>query len=388
MSTAMVAAEQGAPYSEFTSATFDAPTSSEFVMNTSSPSAPFEECCSGPSSQENLDSQSSQHEDKPPRAFSQLFVESERFSVSEQHHAGEQVLEEEKEADDDEDEEVKGNAEKDGAGLHGIKIQTDFPKTQLSTKKRANEPLRNEFLGKRKASSLGSNPEKSPTARTISRARPRPRPLKKRARSLSVPDLSGADDPMRVHPVSPAKSESGVEPMRDFSRSESAPTGSSASCSRWNRYHKWLREIKTYNSNVREQRERHNGHEQEALFKEARARMAAEFERQRERNLAQELAAAQAVENRRVWLKSCGWDSTAIPLPEGSLVPDLSSRDPYLVLGLDRSAESSKIRQRYRKLALMFHPDKNITKDATQARRATKAFCAFTAAYRLLARLN
>ncbi|OIR58905.1 MAG: DnaJ-domain-containing protein [Amphiamblys sp. WSBS2006] len=56
-------------------------------------------------------------------------------------------------------------------------------------------------------------------------------------------------------------------------------------------------------------------------------------------------------------------------------------RDPYAVLGVERSADDAEIKRAYRKLSLLFHPDKNHEKGASECFvRVGKAFNAISTA--------
>lgn len=60
-----------------------------------------------------------------------------------------------------------------------------------------------------------------------------------------------------------------------------------------------------------------------------------------------------------------------------SAEPDLSSRDPYRVLGVARTASSGEIRKSYKKLSLSNHPDKSRDPEAK------KKFAAISNAYQV-----
>jgi len=152
------------------------------------------------------------------------------------------------------------------------------------------------------------------------------------------------------------------------------------------RYHRWLRDIKTYNAAVRHAWECQNAAEQEHLFEAARSRMAPAIERERKRNHSQGAPPEVAVceHARRAWLLAAGWDTAVLDMAALPSVPNPFCPDPFECLGLKRtglSTDAALVRKRFRKLALMFHPDKNCSD------KANTAFCAFSAAYRNLLQL-
>ncbi len=165
---------------------------------------------------------------------------------------------------------------------------------------------------------------------------------------------------------------------------------------------------------VKEKKEKEIEDEQEALFREARVRMEGEMARQRERQAAAEAAKQQQQQaphpfqhqhqhqqarpaasragglaaelgpgasraSLRKLLLERGWDESVLSFEQGQPLPNPAAGDPYVILGLSHGADTSEIRKRYRKLALLFHPDKNTRPGANEC------FCAFSHAYRLLA---
>lgn len=66
--------------------------------------------------------------------------------------------------------------------------------------------------------------------------------------------------------------------------------------------------------------------------------------------------------------------------------PDLSSTDPFQILGIDPTADSQAIKRAYKKLAFQYHPDMVTTKDSTseQKRMASDQFAKINAAYEAL----
>ncbi|GBG28328.1 DnaJ-like subfamily C member 16 [Hondaea fermentalgiana] len=145
------------------------------------------------------------------------------------------------------------------------------------------------------------------------------------------------------------------------------------------KYRRWLAEIKSFNSKLEQAWQREAAEEQDRLFREAQVRMAAEIEAERLRkDQLRKQDEANTGAQRRAWLLKCGWDETILCLEDLDLMPDVSSSDPLACLGLGATASDNDIRRRFKKLALMFHPDKN------QLSAANEAFCAFSAAYRTL----
>jgi len=145
-------------------------------------------------------------------------------------------------------------------------------------------------------------------------------------------------------------------------------------------YRRWLASIKSYNSKLEEEWQRNAAEEQDRLFREAQARMAEEIERERRRkDELRQQEESNSSESRRKWLYSCGWDDSILKLENNDLVPDVSAHEPLVCLGLGCKATDNDIRRRFKKLALMFHPDKN------KLASANEAFCAFSAAYKVLA---
>lgn len=71
-------------------------------------------------------------------------------------------------------------------------------------------------------------------------------------------------------------------------------------------------------------------------------------------------------------LRASGRHRDSLPGPAAAAAgPDLSSRDFYRVLGLDRSASESEVKKAYRKLARKHHPDKG--GDAEEFQKLSRA---------------
>lgn len=57
----------------------------------------------------------------------------------------------------------------------------------------------------------------------------------------------------------------------------------------------------------------------------------------------------------------------------------MSKKDPYLVLGVSKSATQDEIKKAYRKLAMQYHPDKN-----KGDKKAEEKFKEMSAAYEIV----
>jgi hypothetical protein len=118
--------------------------------------------------------------------------------------------------------------------------------------------------------------------------------------------------------------------------------------------------------------------EQDRQLRAAAKRMEAKVREERERNRLRDLANAQRSGARqRAEMERAGWDHNVLKIEGDAMYPDMEcTNDPYKCLVLHKTADLSQVRKRYRKLALMFHPDKNASE------LANKAFCVFANAYR------
>ena len=235
--------------------------------------------------------------------------------------------------------------------------------------------------------------------------------------------------PRQVQPAPAPQRESrhvfAAAPSSSFSAAAAAAAASSSYYSFINEEHgagalprTWKKDprARQYFDYERAVKEKEREDEQEALFREARVRMEGEMARQRERQAAAEAAKQQQQQaphpfphqhqhqhqqarpaapragglaaelgpgasraSLRKLLLERGWDESVLSFEQGQPLPNPAAGDPYVILGLSRDADGSEIRKRYRKLALLFHPDKNTRPGANEC------FCAFSHAYRLLA---
>jgi hypothetical protein len=229
----------------------------------------------------------------------------------------------------------------------------------------------------------------------------------------SVPPPKPLPLPRQSQPHPPRQSQahhvfaasSSASSSASFASSERGPGGSTYTRKNARQYEYYVRAVT----------EKEREDEQEALFREARVRMEGEMARQRELQAAAEAArqraplppqqqqqqqqyphhhqqtgvpraggpaaelgpAASRAALRKMLLER-GWDESVLSLEHGQPLPNPAAGDPYVILGLSRDADGAEIRKRYRKLALLFHPDKNTRPGANEC------FCAFSHAYRLL----
>ena len=124
------------------------------------------------------------------------------------------------------------------------------------------------------------------------------------------------------------------------------------------------------------------GGDQDNLLKEAAKRMKHEIEAEKERRCKEALLNCHSQDEIRRILIESGWDNNILDINKLDILPNIYSNIAYNRLGLTKDAEITEISKRYRKLALMFHPDKHI--DTGHQALASKAFCAFSTAYRIL----
>jgi len=145
-------------------------------------------------------------------------------------------------------------------------------------------------------------------------------------------------------------------------------------------YSQWIKQVNMYNRAREEEKLKRDALEQEKLFQAAHRKMASQMEREKKRRQRlEEIERLQSLNERRALLINNGWQSLVLDLPEDSKEwPNFASHDPYECLGLPRKSTTGEIRRRFRKLALMFHPDKNHRKEAHAI------FAEFSSAYKKL----
>uniref|UniRef100_A0A7S2WI42 J domain-containing protein n=1 Tax=Mucochytrium quahogii TaxID=96639 RepID=A0A7S2WI42_9STRA len=201
----------------------------------------------------------------------------------------------------------------------------------------------------------------------------KPRPPKSSPKKKKPPILSSDDE------------ESTSVPIPKNTASKFAWHGGQPGCpmlsSRSHDYQGWLHGIRIYNEEMKGMWQRRAEKEQDDLFAAAAAKMAVEMERIRLRKEYERVCELKRrEESRRRLLIVCGWDDSVLQLGAGEPYPDPGAKNHYSCLGLLPGTSTADVKARYRKLALMFHPDKNKHKEANEA------FCAFSDAYKELTR--